>query len=92
MRHAEAARGRRAGVPRPQLEARRSMGLFIDDVYNRQRLHSALNYLAPADFEATVAPITGRTRDHACREPRRLSASVSHFGGCHPRHVMRAGW
>jgi putative transposase len=46
-------------------QARRSIGRFIEDVYNRQRLHPALNYLAPADFETSVAPVTIPRRDEA---------------------------
>ena len=34
-------------------EARTGIGHFIDTVYNRQRLHSALDYLTPEEYEAT---------------------------------------
>jgi transposase InsO family protein len=33
-------------------DARAHIGRFLDDVYTRQRIHSALGYLTPAEFEA----------------------------------------
>jgi transposase InsO family protein len=33
-------------------DARRAIGAFLEQVYNRQRLHSALAYRPPAEFEA----------------------------------------
>jgi transposase InsO family protein len=34
--------------------ARTSIGTFIEEVYNQQRLHSALNYCSPTEFEADL--------------------------------------
>jgi transposase InsO family protein len=37
-------------------DARRQIGTFIEQVYNRQRLHSALDYRPPVEFEANLPP------------------------------------
>jgi putative transposase len=43
-----------ASIYRDLAHARAEIGSFIDTIYNRQRLHSALAYLSPTEFELTL--------------------------------------
>jgi transposase InsO family protein len=42
---------------RDQQDAEASIGGFIEQVYNRQRLHSALAYQTPEEFEVSQSPV-----------------------------------
>ena len=39
-------------------EAKRRIGQFLDRVYNEKRLHSALGYLPPVEYEQTLSAST----------------------------------
>ncbi len=47
-------------------EARSAIGDFLEKVYNRKRLHSALGYLPPAEFERNL--LVQNTKDAATRQ------------------------
>jgi transposase InsO family protein len=47
-------------------DAKARIGQFIEEVYNRQRLHSALRYLSPEEFEAQPTRLIHKTIHNPC--------------------------
>ena len=47
------------GSDRNLSQARSAIGVFIETVYNRQRLHSALAYRSPDEYEAALRRFSG---------------------------------
>jgi transposase InsO family protein len=59
-------------------DARKQIGRFIDDVYQKKRIHSSLGYLTPAEFEAAWKTQT-KTKQKIRRsnQPRIASAAAA---------------
>ena len=51
---------------RDMAEVRASIREFLEKIYNQKRLHSALGYLPPAEFEANLA--TQNNKEAAARQ------------------------
>jgi putative transposase len=50
-------------------DARSAIGAFLENVYNRQRLHSALAYRPPVEFEANLPLITASEKKSSSPVP-----------------------
>jgi transposase InsO family protein len=50
-------------------DARRNLARFLDDVYNRKRIHSSFGYLTPREFESLWKTNQRRTSDPATLPP-----------------------
>jgi transposase InsO family protein len=59
-------------------DARKQIGRFIEDVYQKKRIHSSLGYLTPAEFEAAWKVQT-KTKQKIRRsnQPRIASAAAA---------------
>ena len=64
---------------RDQADAEASIGAFIEDVYNRQRLHSALAWLAPDEFEAGQVAKSGVALPVIAAEAAASGSSIIHI-------------
>lgn len=64
-------------------DAQARIGEFLENVYNRQRLHSALGYLTPEEFEATLPPTSGPAKIKGQVEKSAAPATVT----AEPVHV-----
>ena len=65
-------------------QARRNIGAFLENVYNRQRPHSALDYRSPLEFEAQIrdripgiVPILGKGGFQGIRKSTAMNEDVA---------------
>jgi putative transposase len=57
--------------------ARQAIGVFVEDVYNRERLHSALDYRPPTEFETMLAQLGFSPRSYQQAAPAAANSTCS---------------
>jgi len=70
-------------------DANSLIGTFIEDVYNKQRLHSALNYCSPIEFEAAAhSAVTISTKKEKRSKNERKQRPVETAGAMEKRKTV----